>query len=174
MAKTARPEEQWVAACMQAALHGVHVTVHDDNSAPSMHDLDLWEGETLIGAAEVTAAADPDCVELWNLVNGTNERWIVPELRGGWMIMLSPRARANRLRRELPQLLAGYEAAGVHQVDPGLWEDKALSDAATQLGIVGADQSGTSFPGSIYLSIEQPPGGPVAPYLRRATHSPTG
>lgn len=156
MARNARPEEKWVAACMQAALPGVHITLHDDNSAPSMHDLDVWEGETLIGAAEVTAAADRDCVELWNLVNGTNERWIVPELRGGWMIMLTPRARANRLRRELPQLLAGFETAGVQQVSFGLWEDEVLTDPAAQLGVMSAHQSGTNFPGSIYLSIEQP------------------
>jgi hypothetical protein len=164
LAKSARPEEKWVASCMEAALPGVRVKVHDDNSAPSMHDLDLWLGETRVGAVEVTAAADADCVELWNLVNGTNERWIVPNLRGGWMIMLSPRARAKRLRRELPHLPAGLESSGIRRVGHSLWEDQPLSDEAAQLGIVSADQGDTSFLGSIYLSIEQPAertGGPV-------------
>ena len=153
MAKDDGGEEQWAADCMQTALPGVRVEVHDDNSAPSMHDLNLWRGESLVGAAEVTTATDPDCTELWNLINGKRERWIVPALRGGWMIMVTPRANAKRLRRELPHLLAGLEATGIRQIGP---RGKPVGDAA-QLGIVSANQSGTSFPGSIYLSIKQAP-----------------
>ena len=52
MAKDDDGEEQWAADCMQTALPGVRVEVDDDNSAPSMHDLNLWRGESLVGAAE--------------------------------------------------------------------------------------------------------------------------
>ena len=69
------------------------------------------------------------------------------------MIMVTPRTNAKRLRRELPHLLAGLEATGIRQIGP---RGKPVGDAA-RLGIVSANQSGTSFPGSIYLSIKQAP-----------------
>ena len=81
---TLRGDELWVAACVQAALPGVTVGQHDDNTIPSAHDLDLGiGGDRTFGAMEITAAADPELIESWKLLNNRDGRWIVPELVGG-------------------------------------------------------------------------------------------
>lgn len=103
---------------------------------------------------EVTAAADPDCVELWKLMNGSDERWIEDGLRGGWFVSLYPRARVRRLRSELPGLLRRLEndgAAGVYDPRRSFGPTEAL---AADLGIASLHQVGTDFPGSIYITIE--------------------
>jgi hypothetical protein len=60
----------------------------------------------------VTSAAEEDAIELWNLVNGRDERWIVPGLGGGWMVTLEPTARAKRVMAELPAVLLDLEVQG--------------------------------------------------------------
>ncbi len=89
---TLRPEEEW-ARRMIAAATGLQVVQHDDGSADGMHDLDLFEGQHRIGAIEVTAAADGELIALWNLMNGRGDRWIEPDLKGGWMVTLRLAAR---------------------------------------------------------------------------------
>ncbi|MGZ4499074.1 MAG: hypothetical protein ACXVXD_01435 [Nocardioidaceae bacterium] len=61
---------------MEAVLPGVKVMQHDDGSRPRMHDFDLVRDGVVFAACEVTAAADAESIELWNLVNGSGERWI--------------------------------------------------------------------------------------------------
>jgi hypothetical protein len=80
-----RDEELWVGTCVEAALPGVQVCQHDDGSRSSMYDLDLVRDGTPFAAMdmEVTAAADADSIELWNLVNGSDDRWIESNLIGG-------------------------------------------------------------------------------------------
>lgn len=74
------------------------------------------------------------------------------------MVSLTPTARAKHLRKELPGLLQRLEDARISQValsgqrrevDPFVVE-------AQHLGIVHASQGGTDFPGSIYVTIEEP------------------
>lgn len=119
-----------------------------------MHDLDIVEGDEN-GAVEVTSAADPESIQLWKLLND-GQRWIEPQLNGGWMVGLTPTARAKRIRDELPALLATLEGLGV----PGLRvldsRGHPLVDVADDLGIVSLWQSGTDYPGSIYITIELP------------------
>ena len=67
-------------------------------------------------AVEVTAAADPDSIELWRLINGRGERCTVPDLRGGWMLHLEPTARAKRLLKDLPAFLAEREEARIIEI----------------------------------------------------------
>lgn len=124
-----------------------------------MHDLDILVPGGSTAAVEVTAAADADSIQLWRLVNGRDERWIVPTLRGGWMVALEPTARAKRLLNELPDLLNELERrdittiprSGRHET-PG-----SFAGRARQLGIVSGNRSDTDFPGSIYLTIERAP-----------------
>lgn len=148
-----RGEERFAAACIQAALPGVQVEQHDDGSKPSMHDLALVRDGHVFAAVEVTAAADQASIELWNLVNGTNARWIERSLAGGWMVGLLPHARAKDLRRQLPRLLGELEALGIdhlRRASPG------LQKTAHALRVSSATQGGTDFPGSIYLTIHLP------------------
>ena len=99
-----RDEEKVVAATIAATL-GLTVEQHDDGSRPGMHDLYIMTADETSAAVEVTAAADPDSIQLWKLVNGRGERWTVPNLQGGWMLHLEPTARAKRLLKELPAFL---------------------------------------------------------------------
>ncbi|CAL9417883.1 hypothetical protein SUDANB130_01786 [Streptomyces sp. enrichment culture] len=152
-----RGEEQWVQACMQAALPGVEVRPHDDGSRPGMHDFDLVRDGQRFAAVEVTAAADAASIELWKLLNDGG-RWIQGGLAGGWMVSLLPTSRAKRVRAELPKFLAELERTGIQQLSEVHGPTGKLSDRAERLGIVSAYQSPTTdFPGSIYCTISLPP-----------------
>ena len=153
--KALRPEEEWARQMMSHAL-GLPVVQHDDGSLEGMHDLDvLYDGET--AAVEVTSAADGESIALWNLMNGRNERWVVDELQGGWMVSLEPSARAKRLKTELPRLLRELEICGLTELRP--WRGSArghLAEVARELGVASAGQRATDFPGSIYITIQLP------------------
>lgn len=140
--------ERWARGIVQETLQ-VPVSHHDDGSKPSMYDLCAYLGET-IAAIEVVAAADPDAVELWNLMNG-NGRWIDNRLSGGWAVTVNPRTRWNGLRSSLPELLLCAEQSGITQIRPQ--PDRLttqLDGDAAALGVQRASQSGTDYPGSIY------------------------
>jgi hypothetical protein len=160
-----RGEEEWARRCISAALGGVEVRHQDDGSRPGMHDLDIAYTEGPPGGVEITAAADAAEIELWNLLNGRG-RWIEPSLVGGWMVELLPRARATRLRAELPAFLRELEGAGIREVRVEEWLPGPFDDAARVLGVTHVFQGGTDSPGSIYPRIHQPlekSGGFVAP-----------
>lgn len=105
--------------CISGAL-GVEVGEHDDGSMPGMYDLEILYPDQVPGAVEVTAAADPHLIQLWKLVN-EGGRWIVPDLAGGWMVVLDPVARVKRLRERLPALLRSLEKEGLREVRPEEW-----------------------------------------------------
>ncbi len=154
-----RGEEKLVAATIAATL-GLRVEQHDDGSRPGMHDLNIMTAEGGPAAVEVTAAADPDSIQLWKLVNGRDERWTVPNLQGGWMLHLRPTARAMRLLSELPAFLEELEGKGVTEIPSQRRRQEmpeSMEGRARVLGIVSGNQSGTDFPGSIYLTIERSP-----------------
>ena len=151
--------EEKVAAATIAATLGLEVKQHDDGRRAGMHDLDILEPGGSTAAVEVTAAADADSIQLWKLVNGGDERWIVPTLRGGWMVALDPTARARRLLNELPDLLHELERRNIATI-PRSGRNEApgsIEQRARRLGIVSGDRSPTDFPGSIYLTIERAP-----------------
>lgn len=152
--------EEKVAAATIACTLGLRVEQHDNGNRPGMHDLNIFTGAGRSAAVEVTAAADPDSIELWKLVNGRDERWIVPNLHGGWMVRLKPTARGKRLLKELPTFLAELEQHRITEIPIQRQPQEgreSLETRARILGIVSGTQSRTDFPGSIYLTIDQPP-----------------
>lgn len=152
-----RPEEKLAAATIATTL-GLTVKQHDDGTKPGMHDLNIVMSGENLAAVEVTAAADADSIQLWKLVNGRDERWTVPDLEGGWMLHLRPTARAKRILEELPGLLQELEGQGITEIPSRPRGRKVLEPIerrARALGILSGNQSGTDFPGSIYLTIEQ-------------------
>lgn len=153
-----RGEEQWAAAVIAAALDGATVDQYDDGSQPGMYDLDVTYQDGRRAAVEVTAAADAASIELWNIVNGKPGRWIEPSFRGGWMVALEPTARAKRIRSELPGFLRRLEERSVPEVRVEGWRRNVspLEVEAKSLGIADAHQGGSDYPGSIYLTIQEP------------------
>lgn len=151
-----RVEELWAAAWIEAALPGVAARQHDDGSRASMHDLDLFRGADRFGACEITSVADPEGIALWKLVNDRDERWIEPDLQGGWMLMLSPGCRAKKLKAGLRELLRAIESQGVKEAGRGRRGLGQFEPALNDLGIIHAFQSDTEYPGSIYFTIEFP------------------
>ena len=115
-----------------------------------MHDLNLFREGQLVGACEVTAAADTESIELWNLMHGTDDRWIEPDLLGGWMVAVTPRSKAKRLKNELPAVLRQLERSSSGR---NLQADQHL----TSLRVTHASRGDTAFPGSIYVTIERSP-----------------
>jgi hypothetical protein len=162
-----RPEEQWVCEVISQTL-GVAVVQHDDGSRESMHDLSILYPDQEPGAVEVTAAADGQVMALWKILNRPGERWIEPDLDGGWIIEVVPGSSGKRVRRELPSLLRELEAAGIrHLKVSSWWPPRTGSEAKTSdLGITSMRQGGTDYPGSIYSLIDEPAdrrGGWMAP-----------
>ncbi|MEV4483635.1 hypothetical protein [Micromonospora coxensis] len=151
-----RGEERWVKACIEAALPGVEAKQHDDNSRDSMHDLDLIRTGERFGAVEVTAAADGESIALWKLMNRPGERWIEPDLMGGWMVTLLPSAPRKGLRSRLPIMLSELERCGVRDVRRYRCSTGGSAAMLAQLGVVAAHQGETDYPGSIYITIELP------------------
>ena len=152
-----RGEELWVAGCVQAALHGVTVGQHDDNTTPNAHDLDLSVGGSrTFGAMEVTAAANAKLVECFRHLDRRGGRWIFPGLADGWSIHVRPDARVDLLYRELPLLLQALEQIGATNI-PRQAARSPLTVRADELGVVSAYQGGTSVPGSVYVMPEIPP-----------------
>jgi hypothetical protein len=122
-----------------------------------MHDLWIIHNDRPPAAVEVVAAADPESIALWKLVNGGG-RWQVPGIRGGWLASLLPSARGRRLFLELPGLLSELEAAG--EICVAVVPEEELLGAqqarAAGLGVTSLVQSGTDFPGSVYFTIDLP------------------
>lgn len=142
---------------LEAAL-SLPVRQHDDGSRRGMYDLDVLLPDATVAAVEVTAAADGEAIALWNLVNGRDERWIAPDLRGGWFVELEPAARAKAILRDLPALLGELEARGIRELDVK-YRRHHLSDLereARRLRLTRAGQGGTDYAGSIYLTIDLP------------------
>ena len=84
-----------------------------------MHDLTILYEDGTQAAVEVTAAADPESISLWKLLNEGEGRWTEPDLAGGWAVSFTPTARAKRILGELPALLQRLEAAGIDQLARG-------------------------------------------------------
>jgi hypothetical protein len=156
--KSLRPEEDWARQLIASAF-GVPVVQHDDGSEAGMHDLDVLHADGSVGAVEVTSAADGDSMALWRLMNDRDERWIVTGLAGGWMVSLVPEARGRRVWKELPDLLLELEAQGLKELPGrpggGAHPDSHLATVAHALGVARAHQSGTDFPGSIYITLHR-------------------
>ncbi|MEU4382799.1 hypothetical protein [Micromonospora echinofusca] len=150
-----RGEERWVKACIEATLPDAEVEQHDDGSKPGMHDLDLIRSGQRFGAVEITSAADPESIPLWKLIN-KGQRWIEPQLAGGWFVSLLPSARGKRVRAELPSLLAELERLGITEVSSRRRPLHPVAQQLDALGVVTAGQGGTEFPGSIYPTIHLP------------------
>jgi hypothetical protein len=117
-----RAEELWACRCIEGAIQGASARIVDDGSRPGMHDLEVIYPDGGSAAVEVTAAADRDSIEFWNLANGQG-RWIEPGLAGGWSVELLPTARVKTLRKELPRLLRILEGMGATRVriDRSIW-----------------------------------------------------
>ena len=165
---------------IQQAL-GVSVVQHDDGSAPRMYDLEILHDDRPPAAVEVVAAADPASIELWNILN-SGGRWQAEGIEGGWMVALDPLiAHARRIERELPGLLAQLETLELREVRPHRRRGP-LEDLASDLGIVSASQSGTDYPGSIYITLQLAPersggfvadnGDALASWLSHFLHEP--
>jgi hypothetical protein len=142
---------------MISAELGLPVEMHDDGSSPGMYDLRI-DSKGGWGAVEVTACADPESTETWNLMNGRGEVWVVDGLGGGWLVTVLPSCRVRQLKAELRTLLRRLEAADITNLD--------LADGPTfdwlepcieRLGITSAYQGGTSRPGSVYFTLELAP-----------------
>lgn len=152
-----RGEEAWAGACLEAALPDVEVRQHDDGSRPSMYDLDLVRRGEVAGACEVTAAADPQQIELWNLLNARGDTHIEPGLRGGWHLVLSSSCRVKELRTGLRPLLETMESRQIRRGGRESGPDD-VEEVVDRLGISYLCQRGTKFPGSVYFTVDPPRG----------------
>lgn len=146
--------ERWAAACIEAHMPDVTVRPYDDNSRPAMHDLDLFRDDDLVGACEVTAAADRQLVELWDAANGSELVWQEPRLSGTWIVHLEPHCRFKLVRQELPPLLEAMERRNEWRAGSEPWE-WPHTKAFPQLRVNRVERAGTRDVGAIFPLIAQ-------------------
>ncbi|WP_229076826.1 hypothetical protein [Actinoplanes sp. DH11] len=152
-----RAEELWAASCVRATLPAVVIGQHDDNTSPNTHDFDLAvQGGRTFAALEVTAAVDPELLKFWKVLDGRGKRWIEPSIAGGWAVSVRPDASVKKLRAELPGFLGALEQVPPLYGRDILDTDPGFAKIADSLGVLGAHQAGTNYPGSIYVMPELP------------------
>lgn len=95
-----------------AAIVGGSITLHDDGSADSLHDLDLLLPSGRTAAIEVTSVVGEDMLRAVSASSKLGHR--VDRLTHLWDIDLDDFAQASRKRihAELPSMLLEYEADG--------------------------------------------------------------
>jgi hypothetical protein len=116
-----RGEEKWARSILQREL-GVAVEQHDDGSESGMYDLKVVYKDGKTAAVEITAAADAETIEFWNLMN-TSGRWVVPDLAGGWAVHVEPSARVKEAARGVARPPYGLRKRGTPELrnqTPGL------------------------------------------------------
>ena len=151
-----RAEEEWARRLIARHL-AVIVEQHDDGLSPSMHDLQFRYFDGRRGAVEVTSAADPELIQWWNLANGRDGRWQEEGLTGGWIVVADPSSRVRQLHDQLPGFLAVLENQKLTNLKVKNWgRADPNANFARRLGVISACQSGTEFPGSIYLTVDLP------------------
>lgn len=152
-----RLEEHWAASVISATLGGVLVKQHDDGTQPGMYDLAVMYPDRPTAAVEVTTATDPHATALWRLVNPPGARWTDDRLTGGWAVAVRPAARGKRLQQDLPPILLDLERDGIDALGSADWRwPGPIHSGATELGVTHAMRGGTSYPGSIYITIDLP------------------
>jgi hypothetical protein len=147
-----RAEEEWARRIIAASLDA-EVEVHDTGAEPAMYDLHITHRNGDNAAAEVVAAADPESIELWRLMNDREDRWQVDGIVGGWNVALDPSARGKRIIAELPGMCRRLENQRLQDIRDSA---DALYEFAESLGIRSLRQLDTDYPGTIYVTIEQP------------------
>lgn len=104
-----RAEEEWARRIISGALEA-EVQIHDTGASSRMYDLEISYADGSRAAAEVVAAADPESISLWRVMNdGSADRWQVDGLVGGWSASLDPDARGRRVLAELPGICRRLE-----------------------------------------------------------------
>lgn len=151
-----RAEEAWVAECLEASLPGTSVVQHDDNSLNSMHDLDLHRDGERIGACEVTTAAEPTQIELWNLANGSGEVWKDRRLTRSWIVHVNPAVcRYKRLRTDLPRVLRDLEQREVRYAGTR-YPPRQPPPELAHLGVTRAERFETEADPAIFPLFDLP------------------
>ncbi len=136
--------------------HALDVTVepHDGHAkGDGLYDFKIVRPNR-IDALEVTMAADADALELMKLMDN---RWIRPELTGGWHVEIARHARWKKLQKQLPKLLRRLESDGISRVEVPRFEYRTLSsdvELIKEMRVRRIWQGGTEVPGSVYFHLD--------------------
>ncbi|HYA45460.1 MAG TPA: hypothetical protein VED59_07625 [Acidimicrobiales bacterium] len=140
---------------MSATL-GVPVLQHDDGSHDSMYDLAITLEDGQLGAVEVTAAADPEGIQLTRILH-RHELWVEPRLQSAWHVTVLPQARAKNLFARLPDLLEEVAASCSAFINIACFESShdPWMRRACDLGLESVYRvDNTDHPGAIYISVD--------------------
>ncbi len=134
-----------------AAHTGERVVTYDDQSQPSMHDLEIHFTDGRRAAVEVTASEDQRRAGDFGALH---KQPVIHDqrLRQGWLVLLKPGASVNLARARLPDILLQLEEAGLGAVD--MRDDDHAEWALELLRSADADtaRSGVMRPGAIGLT----------------------
>ena len=134
-----------------AAHTGARIVTYDDQSKPSMRDLEIHYADGHRAAVEVTASEDQQRAADFGALH---KQSVIHDqrLRQGWLVLLRPGAQVNRARAGLPDILVQFEGAALTEVT--VHDDDHAKWARELLGSVNADTAkvGTMRPGTIGLT----------------------
>jgi hypothetical protein len=108
--------DEELAQLFLASVLGVPVTVHDRRSGHSTYDLEICYPDGRRGAAEVVSTR----TQAQTAQMGAARRagyTVDSRLSHTWIVRVPPDAVISRVRRVLPEFLAGLERAGVTDLD---------------------------------------------------------
>jgi hypothetical protein len=143
-----RVEEQFAAACVEAALPGIVVYHHDNNVRSSAYDFDLASGSKIVAAMEVTSVTDGDAVALYKRLVDAGP-FTFPGLSGGWIVSVQPGVDTRPLLSKVEDVLTELESVGIDRFRPNAQSHDPLMTLAYSLGIRSAFRSRGRSAGSV-------------------------
>jgi hypothetical protein len=124
---------QWAQHIVTRALNRP-VELHDTNKLPGMFDLRIGPVDAPDMAIEVVGAVDSVYTETWN--HGPARGPLQLDIRGDWMVIITPNTRLRTFRQEIEPLLQQLEARSLYTLRPAHFlsqeEEDLLDDLWTR------------------------------------------
>lgn len=193
--KDPSPEEEFVRACLERAL-GVPVTHHDDNSEPSMYDLEINYVDRPAAPVEVTSDANRKAMgTLKSLPKYDDGFWSAPTLQNSWLLHTHKTPPLKPLYAQAEKTLATLERLGISDFEdwhvekwerqrdrktPGADQAAEAGQLLRKCGIIRASATPAGSNGAVIaLAIELGGGAwtgsgeSIVPWIESFTSDPT-
>ena len=146
--------EPWARDVVAEEL-GETVSIHDDQSQPSMYDLRVGPKTAPLIAIECVQAIDEERAATWNV--GPRRGSLTLPVNGNWGVGITKNAIITKLKVALPSVLRSLESAGLWELraDPLLKRDEpGLFRLLTDLGVRWLSCYDHGGNGRVFFSME--------------------
>ena len=156
-----RPEEVSAQKLISETL-GLDVVLHDDGTANSMYDLRIGPSDRPQVAIEVVGAVNFEFTRTWNA--GAAKGPINTMGKADWLLFLADGVVAERLRRQIGNLVRRMETAGWHQTegrhDLAMYGHDQLAQDLLATGVIAVYCTDKDGSGIVHLGQDGDGGAP--------------